>query len=364
MHHPAAWLRLQLTSGLGRLGLISLIDHFKSPQAALAAPRRWGGIPGLRAELAGAVPPEADPRLPPLLGILADRQAWLMTFWDADYPPLLKTIADPPALLYGRGRRDLAAGLAIVGSRRPTLTGRQAAENFARDMAGQGLTIVSGLARGIDAAAHRGALAGGGQTVAVLGCGIDRIYPPENARLYEQIAETGTLLSEYLPGSDPLAGHFPGRNRIISGLCRGTLVVEAAAGSGSLLTAEFALEQGREVFAVPGSIDRPTSAGVNRLIKEGAHPVTESADLLAVLAPERLTRTGQPVPVQPPLFLAGRELAVWQALCATPRHSDELAGELGLTAGELSATLLHLELQGVVEQLPGARFVRSLQGSC
>lgn len=367
MHHPAAWLRLQLTPGLGRLGLICLIDHFESPLAALdalAAPRRWSGIPGLRADLAGAVPPADDPRLPPLLESLAARQAWLMTFWDEDYPPLLRSIADPPALLYGRGRRDIAAGLAIVGSRAPTLTGRLAAENFAREMAGQGLTIISGLARGIDAAAHHGALAAGGHTVAVLGCGIDRVYPPENASLYAQVAASGTLLSEYLPGSEPLAGHFPGRNRIISGLCRGTLVVEAAAGSGSLLTAEFALEQGREVFAVPGSIDRPTSAGVNRLIKEGAHPVTESSDLLAVLAPERLTRSGQPVPVQPPLLLAGRELAVWQALCATPRHSDELAGELGLTAGELSATLLHLELQGVVEQLPGARFVRSPQGSC
>jgi DNA processing protein len=233
-----------------------------------------------------------------------------------------------------------------------------AAETLAYAVAAEGVQVISGLARGIDAAAHRGALAAGGHTLAVLGCGIDRVYPPENARLFAQIAEQGTLLSEYPPGSDPLPGHFPGRNRIISGLCHGTLVIEATIDSGSLITAELALEQGREVLAVPGSIDRPTSAGPNRLIKEGAHPVTEAADILAVLWPGHSRRPGRGHNdglAEPPEEPAR---SVWKALGQEPRHIDELAGELGLTAGELSAILLHLELQGGVEQLPGARFVR------
>ena len=163
----------------------------------------------------------------------------------------------------------------MVGSRAPSSTGRTAAETLAHAVAAQGIAIVSGLALGIDGAAQRGALAAGGQTIAVLGCGIDRVYPRERAQLFAQIVASGTVLSEYLPGSEPLPGHFPGRNRIISGLSRGTLVIEATFDSGSLITAELALEQGREVFAVPGSFDRATRAGPNRLIKGGAHPVTE-----------------------------------------------------------------------------------------
>jgi DNA processing protein len=233
-----------------------------------------------------------------------------------------------------------------------------AAESLAHAISSRGLQIVSGLARGIDAVAHRGALAAGGHTLAILGCGIDRVYPRENARLFAQIAEQGTLLSEYPPGSDPLPGHFPGRNRIISGLCRGTLVIEATTDSGSLITAEMALEQGREVFAVPGSIDRPTSAGPNRLIKDGAHPVTEPADILTALWPERNRQPQTNGDDHYSGHLDEPARSVWTALGQLPRHIDELVGELGLTAGELSAILLHLELQGGVEQLPGARFVR------
>lgn len=353
------WLRLQLTPGLGRVGLFRLIDHYGSAPAAVANVDQWRRLPGIRPELAGGLPGADDARLDQLQQRLADLDAWILTFWDADYPPLLKSISDPPALLYGRGLRRFGEALAVVGSRVPSSTGRMAAENLAHAVAGQGITIVSGLARGIDGAAHRGALAAGGQTIAVLGCGIDRVYPREHARLFDQIVASGTLLSEYLPGSEPLPGHFPGRNRIISGLSRGTLVIEATFDSGSLITAELALEQGREVFAVPGSIDRPTSAGPNRLIKEGAHPVTEAADLLAVLWPQRC---GGKVPgeeCRPPLAVDGPARTVWSALGGEPRHIDELAGELGLTAGELSAILLHLELQGGVEQLPGARFVRT-----
>jgi DNA processing protein len=353
------WLRLQLTPGLGRSGLFRLIDHYGSPRAAIdAAAGHWPFFTGIRRELAGKLPTEDDPRLIKGIARLQAFDAWILTYWDADYPPLLKSIPDPPALLYGRGGRHLGEAFAIVGSRGPSSTGRMAAETLAHDIAAQGLTIVSGLARGVDAAAHRGALAAGGRTIAVLGCGIDRVYPPENARLLAQIVEHGTLLSEYPPGSDPLPGHFPGRNRIISGLSRGTLVIEATADSGSLITAELALEQGREVFAVPGSIDRPTSAGPNQLIKDGAHPVTTATDVFDVIWPNRSTR--KPAAENPQV--AGLEEpahSVWAALGIQPRHVDELAGELGLTAGELSVILLHLELQGGVEQLPGARFVRT-----
>jgi DNA processing protein len=362
MDDITCWLRLQLTPGLGRSGLYRLIERFGSPQAAIAAVDQWQGA-GIRPGVAAQLPATDDPRVSRLNTQLDTLDIWLLTCKDTDYPDLLRNIPDPPALLYGRGARRFGEALAVVGSRLPSSTGRVAAETLSREIAASGLTIVSGLARGIDAAAHRGALAAGGQTIAVLGCGIDRTYPAENARLFAQIIENGTLLSEYLPGSDPLPGHFPGRNRIISGLSRGTLVIEAAIDSGSLITAELALEQGREVFAVPGSIDRPTSAGPNRLIKDGAHPVTEAGDILSVLWPEHGCRTPKAVAGQFAATLSEPAHSVWTALGEHPRHIDELAGELGLTAGELSAILLHLELQGGVEQLPGARYLRTCNPS-
>lgn len=363
MDERASWLRLQLTPGVGRAGLFRLIEQFGSPRNAIAARDRWRVLPGLRQGTAGLIPAEDDPRLAGIVERLETLGVWLLSYWESGYPPLLRNIPDPPALLYGRGACRFDEALAVVGSRVPSPTGKAAAETLAFQVAAHGVTVVSGLARGIDAAAHRGALAAGGHTIAVLGCGIDRVYPSENGRLYDQIVESGTLLSEYLPGSDPLPGNFPGRNRIISGLSRGTLVIEATPGSGSLITAELALEQGREVFAVPGSIDRPTSAGPNRLIKDGAHPVTEAADILSLLWPE----FGAPTPAEEPagfaVTLEEPARSVWAALGRQPRHVDELSGELGLTAGELSAILLHLELQGGIEQLPGARYVRACRPS-
>jgi len=359
MDTTLSWLRLQLTPGLGRLGLLRLISHFGSPLNVIAAAENgWRGVPGLRPGLAALLPAADDPRLQILTERLAAGNAWLLTLLDPDYPPLLRAIPDPPVLLYGLGHRPDGEALAVVGSRHPSATGRRAAATLAGEVAGHGIAIVSGLARGIDTAAHRGALDAGGTTVAVLGCGIDRVYPPENAELFARIRADGTILSEYPPGSEPLAGHFPGRNRIISGLSRGTLIVEATPDSGSLITAEMALEQGREVLAVPGSIDRPTSIGPNRLIKDGAHPVTEGADILTLLWPQQTPRsigTAERFAAT----LAGPARSVWLALDGEPQHIDELAGRLGLTAGELSAILLHLELQGGVEQLPGARYQRS-----
>jgi DNA processing protein len=200
MDEVTCWLRMQLTPGLGRAGLFRLIEHFGSPRAAIAAVDRWPSCPGLRPGMAALLPAANDPRLPRLSAQLAALDVWLLSCADADYPPLLRNIPDPPALLYGRGIRRFGEALAVVGSRAPSATGKAAAENLSHEIAGQGVTIVSGLARGIDAAAHRGALAAGGHTIAVLGCGIDRVYPAENSRLFERIAASGTLLSEY-PGA-------------------------------------------------------------------------------------------------------------------------------------------------------------------
>ncbi len=356
------WLRLQFTPGLGRAGLMSLINYFKTPEQALAASsKEWPKLAGLRSGLARLVPAANDPSIRKACQTLTKMDGWLCSFWDSDYPQSLRQIPDPPAILYGCGTLPNEPGLAIVGTRQPTDVGRMFTEHLAGQIAASGTAIISGLARGIDSAAHRGALNAGGKTVAVLGCGIDRVYPPENAKLYRQIIELGALLSEYAPGSEPLPGHFPGRNRIISGLSKGTLVVEAARASGSLITAEFALEQGREVMAVPGGIDRKTSYGPNLLIKQGAHPITEAAEVQEILGLHRESRKellnielielNLPEP-------AGRVLS---KLSLTPRHSDELSGESGLTPMELSAILLQLELQGYAEKLPGGRYVRGRQ---
>jgi DNA processing protein len=353
------WLRLQLTPGLGRVGLIRLIEHFGTAQQALqAAKAGWPKQPGLRAGLAAMIPPASSPRVRQAAETLARMGGWLITLWDDDYPQALRHVADPPAILYGCGSWPRGPALAIVGTRQPTEFGRRFTENLAAELAAGDVVVVSGLARGIDTAAHRGALSAGGRTLAVLGCGVDRVYPPENERLYHQIIEQGAIISEYPPGSEPLPGHFPGRNRIISGLSRGTLVVEAARDSGSLITAEFALEQGREVMAVPGGVDRRTSYGPNLLIKQGAHPVTEAGEILHILGIPGSGRGAGTGPGAKDAHPAGPAGAVLGMLTLTPRHSDELAGESGLTPMELSAILLHLELQGFAEKLPGGRYIR------
>jgi DNA processing protein len=271
----------------------------------------------------------------------------------------LKQLSDPPVLFYSCGTIPQGSVLAIVGARQPTHFGRKFTEDLAEELASAGVVIVSGMARGIDSAAHRGALNAGGETIAILGCGIDRIYPPENKPLYQQIMEQGCLISEYPPGCPPQANHFPGRNRIISALSQATLVVEASRNSGSLITAEFALEQGKEVLAVPGGLEYDTSYGPNLLIKQGAHPVTEAADILSILGLS-LQADKDATPMSPGIRnLSTKDRNVLDCLDLTPRHSDELVGESGLTPMELSVILLHLELQGFAEKLPGGRYIRA-----
>lgn len=353
------WLRLHLTPGLGRTAIFRLISLFGGPETALTESGQWHTIKGLRRDLVSGIPGPTDPRLLNACSRLQDCDAHILTFWDQGYPPLLKTIPDPPSILYVRGTLNPSGRrLAIVGSRQPTLVGRQWTRQIAAELAMHGITTVSGLARGIDAAAHLGTLHAAGETIAVLGCGIDYIYPPEHGELIDEITGQGAVVSEYPPGTEPLPGHFPGRNRIISGLCQGVLVVEANSSSGSLITAEFALEQGREVMAVPGGIDRPTSTGTNLLIKQGAHPVTEVTDILSVLWSEcagvNLVSRG-PEPVDP---LPEPAAKILQLLDTEPKNIDELAIKSGLTPMELSAILLHLELLGRAETLPGALYIR------
>lgn len=359
-----AWLRLHLTRGLGRTGLLRLMEAFGTPEAILATPAHdWTQRAGIRPAVAHSLPAENDPNLLKAEERLNQAEVRILSLWESDrYPSLLRQIHDPPAILYLRGTLPAHPALAVVGARRASTPGRRLTRELCSEIASRGICIVSGLARGIDTAAHEGALEGSGPTLAVLGCGIDQIYPPENKDLFQRIQEQGGILSEYPPGTPPLAGHFPGRNRIISGLSLGVLVVEAAEGSGSLITADFALEQGREVFAVPGPVYAETSGGVNGLLKEGAHLVTCAADILELLWPGTPSKQVRDKEVSLQAELDGNALTLYRCLTAEPLHIDELARKSGLTPMEVSAILLHLELQGGVEQLPGMRYLRCRRG--
>ena len=349
----AAWIKLSLVPGLGGQSLRRLLAAFGLPQQVLAAARSaLASI--VSAEIAGRILSDLDS--PAVVAALewaaADGHA-VLTLADGDYPqPLLET-ADPPALLYLHGRRELLArpGLAVVGSRNATPQGISNAEQFARAFSGAGLTIVSGLALGIDAAAHRGGLEGAGSTIAVLGTGADILYPQRNRALGERIAREGLIVSEFPLGTPPHGANFPRRNRVISGLTRGCLVVEAALASGSLITARFAAEQGREVFAIPGSIHSPHAKGCHALIKQGAKLVESAQDLLQELGMEGLAAASA---------TAGPEATGLLAhLGYDPCDIDTLCARSGLTAATVSAMLLPLELEGKVASLPGGLYQRT-----
>ncbi|MDH3392718.1 MAG: DNA-processing protein DprA, partial [Desulfobulbaceae bacterium] len=281
------WLRLSLTSGLGAAGCRRLVDHFGSPGRVLSAPRaELARISGIRkTTLDGIGSIETGRTAETTLQQALDDGQTLLCWDDPEYPARLRTIHDPPVLLYLKGSPQVvnSAGIAVVGARAASTYGLQMAERFSKDLASRGLTIISGLALGIDSTAHTGALAVKGTTVAVLGCGIDIVYPARNRKLFDKISETGAIVSEYPPGTPPDGFRFPARNRIISGLSLGVLVVEAAKRSGSLITAHLALEQGREVFAMPGRVDSGKSEGSHRLLQEGAKLVHSVTDILEEL---------------------------------------------------------------------------------
>jgi DNA processing protein len=349
-----AWLRLGLVTELTPSGFRRLLAALSTPEAICAADRATLAR-SVSDDVAAAVARGPDPeRIDVALQWLEDPANQVVTFADAAYPRLLLEITDPPPLLYVKGDPGLLdrASLAVVGSRNATPQGRANAQAFSRELSEGGFTIISGLALGIDAAAHAGGLAAASSSIAVVGTGLDIVYPARNRDLAHRLAEEGALVSEFALGTPALASNFPRRNRLISGLARGCLVVEAALKSGSLITARYALEQGREVFAIPGSIHSPLSKGCHLLIKQGAKLAESSQDILEELGAtvgERVTSAidddahGNPV------------LA---ALGFDPVDLDTVCERSGLTPDSASAMLLTLELGGVVSRLPGGKFQR------
>jgi DNA processing protein len=344
----AAWLQLLETPGVGRDGARRLLATYGSPQAVLAA-KVLAAPPGTLPALLEAT----------LAWLAADERHQVVTLGDPAYPRSLLETADPPLLLYVSGRVELLAceSIAIVGSRSATRQGLDNARSFAAQLSHAGFTIVSGLALGIDAAAHEGGLEGAGSTVAVVGTGLDSAYPTRNRTLAGRLAEQGLLVSEYSLGTPPLQAHFPQRNRIIASLARATLVVEAAPQSGSLITARLANEAGRDVFAIPGSIHSPQSRGCHALIKQGAKLVESVADILEELRPGAATS----MPHRPSTAQAPANDPVLEALGFDPITVDALAERTGWPPSDLNIHLLELELEGRIARLPGQRFQRIAQ---
>ncbi len=356
----AAWLRLLETPQVGRQAARSLLVAFGSPQAVFDASAAV--LREAAGSLAGALtvpPPTLDALLESTLQWLdAGEQRAVVTLGDALYPASLLETADPPLLLYLQGRSELLAAdsVAVVGSRNPTAQGVANAQSFARHLSHAGLSVVSGLALGIDGAAHEGALEGAGSTLAVVGTGLDRVYPRRHLDLARRIVARGLMVSEYPLGTRPLAANFPQRNRLLAGLSRGTLVVEAALQSGSLITARLAAECGREVFAIPGSIHGPQSRGCHALIKQGAKLVDSARDILEEL------RLSSPLAAPPSRDAPPRADPLLQALGYDPVTLDALVERMGVAPADLSARLLELELEGRVARLPGQLFQRVARG--
>ena len=352
----AARIRWSQRKGLGPLTLRRLIDRFGSARAALAAdakklPRR---VRRSRDADATARPPRE------VLAIARRIGATVTGYGLPGFPEPLNHLHDPPPLLFLRGDPSLLElpAVAVVGSRKASEYGRGLARDMGAGLARAGVAVVSGLALGIDGAAHRGALAAGGSTIAVLGCGPDVVHPRSHRRLFEAILRDGLLVSEFLPGAAPLPHHFPRRNRLIAGLSEAIVVVEAARRSGALITVDHALAIGRDVFAVPGPVGRAQSEGVHALIREGAGLATGARDVLRGVglesgAPEAPSRDSTPA------GLDDRQRAMWDALEADPDHIDVLANRAGLDATAAAATLSVMEIHGWVRRAPGLRFARS-----
>ncbi|MBM3249403.1 MAG: DNA-protecting protein DprA [Candidatus Omnitrophica bacterium] len=348
-----ALVSLNLTLDIAGIRLKRLLEVFGKPQNILAAPRdKLLQVQGIGAKIAAKIcalkKEDADRELK------AARKLGLkiIALGDEAYPRNLAVIPDPPIVLYVMGSLGPEDNLSIgiVGSRRASFYGLGNAEIFASELAHEGYTVISGMARGIDTCAHRGALKAGGRTVAVIGSGLRRIYPPENGKLAEEISRSGAVISEFPLDTAPLKSNFPRRNRVISGLSLGILVVEAARNSGALITADFALEQGREVFALPGKVDSPTSFGANGLIKQGAKLVSRIEDITEELLP-------QPVPPEKEA-IDRRERLILARIVKEPVHLDELAEKTNLEIPEISDILLRLQIKRLVRQLPGKQFTR------
>jgi DNA processing protein len=376
------WLALRLVPGLGSRKAGQLIERFRTPVAVFRAPRSELEAAGVAGGIAQSIASgcsfeDAVVQREKML----ETAASVVTISDPRYPPKLREIFDPPVVLFARGRMELLGSMmfGVVGTRRPTPYGMAVAERLAVDLARAGLTIVSGMARGIDTAAHKGALSAGGDTVAVLGCGVDVVYPSENRKLASELAEKGLLLSEFPMGTPAYPQNFPIRNRIISGMSTGVLVAEGAQYSGSSITARLAMDQGREVFAVPGNITSKMSWGPNLLIKQGAKLVQEWNDIVSELPPEDRRRliengrnrllneahegvgTGEGQPASLPVGPAaevGRKLLAQLTPDSNTHIDDLLERTENCSSSEIIAALFELEMLGLVRQLPGRNYIK------
>ncbi|MHC4511394.1 MAG: DNA-processing protein DprA [Planctomycetota bacterium] len=371
------WLKLIRAEGVGPAILAKLIKHFGSADRALGASvSGLATIDGIGFKTAERIASTRDKfdaagevELAQKLGV------WIIHFQDKRYPPVLGRIYDPPPVLYIKGslRREDNLAVSIVGSRHCSLYGQEQASRFAHFLSSAGFTVCSGMARGIDTAAHQGALSAGGRTIAVQGCGLANIFPPENNKLFELIAESGACISELPLRYEPLSVNFPARNRIIAGLSLGTIVIEAPLCSGALITAKAALDYNREVMAVPGKIDSPLSKGAHQLIKEGATLIESVEDVTQALghigeqleshvsaaAAEAAERTERPLFDISQLKLSGDEKKVYDCLDKEPVHIEQIIGETSLAPGSVNAALVSLRLKGLIKQLPGNMFLRS-----
>lgn len=375
-NHYLYWIALRKVPGVGNRMFKRLVDRFGDPShISTAAKEDLYSVEGMNPKIAGAIfstvrPGRFDGNAKRECDLIVRRGYRLITLLDDEYPGLLTEIHDPPPYLYTYGDRiDYSRAVAVVGSRNPTTYGISMARRLAADLAGRGFAVVSGMATGIDTAAHQGALSVGGKTAAVLGSGLAVIYPPENRKLYHNIADSGVILSELPVLEPPNAYNFPARNRIISGMTLGTVVVEAAKKSGSLITAKLAAEQGREVFAVPGSIKSCKSTGTHSLLKQGAKLVENVDDII-----EEFSHLAEIIESRPAFFddgstpAKGRDLQldltqsesdVYYLLDSYPVHIDDLTNKTGMDTSELLAILLKLELMGMVVQTPGKFFMSS-----
>jgi len=365
------WLALSLVPGVGKRRFMQLIERFQNPGEIFSAPLRdLTSVPGITEELAEEIRSfDRENALEKELGLIKEHQVTLLTRKDKGYPKNLNFIFDPPPVLYIRGewREEDEQSIAIVGTRHPTRYGKLAAETLAGDLALRGFTVVSGMARGIDTFAHEGALSGGGRTVAVFGSGIDVVYPAENRKLMEKIIENGAVISEFPMGTIPDRKNFPVRNRIISGLSLGTVVVEAAAKSGSLITAREALEQGREVFSVPGNISSDKSKGTNNLLKWGARMVESVDDILEELtfctasAPEKkrdISAVGEKGQKPSGDGLTEEEREIFLLIREEGIHIDSIIEETSVLPHKAMSILAKLELMGLIRQYSGKMFYR------
>lgn len=357
MDDRAIWVGFNLVKGIGAVRLRALIDAFGNLEAAWKASADQLQNAGLSPKITqNLVQIRQQIDLEQLWQQIQARGVTVLTWEDENYPTRLKEIDQPPPVLYLRGelRPEDNWAVAIVGTRRITPYGRQVAEDVATFLAANGVTVVSGLARGVDAVAHRAALKAGGRTLAILGSGVDRIYPPEHIQMAEEIMKHGAVISDYPLGTPPESANFPPRNRIISGLSLATVVIEAGETSGALITATFAAEQGREVFAVPGNILAPQSKGANQLIQQGARPLLNLQDLMDIL---HLRKVDQQQTARQELPSDPTEARILQVLGHEPLHVDEIQAQSGLPIDQVSATLTMMELKGMVRPVGGMNYV-------